>query len=97
MRVPLLFSFWFTVAAYVVHCIDESLLGQLRGKGAAALVAAVFLDEVFLVQLRIFRGHDRQRDSVRLSGRRVDDPTAGLGDRTRMQRSLACWLVDSLP
>jgi hypothetical protein len=27
MRVPLLFSFWFTVAAYVVHCIDESLLG----------------------------------------------------------------------
>jgi hypothetical protein len=61
----------------VVHCIDESLLGQLRGKGAAALVAAVFLDEVFLVQLRIFRGHDRQRDSVRLSGRRVDDPGTG--------------------
>ena len=27
MHVPLLFSFWFTVAAYVVHCIDESLLG----------------------------------------------------------------------
>jgi len=28
MHVPLLFSFWFTVAAYVVHCIDESLLGS---------------------------------------------------------------------
>jgi hypothetical protein len=27
MRLPLLFSFWFTVAAYVVHVIDESLLG----------------------------------------------------------------------
>jgi hypothetical protein len=27
MNVPLLFSSWFTVAAYVVHCIDESLLG----------------------------------------------------------------------
>ena len=27
MRVPLLPPFWFTVAAYVVHCIDESLLG----------------------------------------------------------------------
>jgi len=27
MHVPLLLSFWFTVAAYVVHCIDESLLG----------------------------------------------------------------------
>jgi hypothetical protein len=27
MKVPLLFSFWFTVAAYVVHVIDESLLG----------------------------------------------------------------------
>jgi hypothetical protein len=27
MQVSLLFSFWFTVAAYVVHCIDESLLG----------------------------------------------------------------------
>jgi len=27
MRVPLLFSFWFMVAAYGVHCIDESLLG----------------------------------------------------------------------
>jgi len=27
MHIPLLVSFWFTVAAYVVHCIDESLLG----------------------------------------------------------------------
>lgn len=27
VHVPLVFSFWFTVAAYVVHCIDESLLG----------------------------------------------------------------------
>jgi hypothetical protein len=27
MQVPLLFSFWFTVAAYVIHVIDESLLG----------------------------------------------------------------------
>src|SRR5580692_8349529 len=25
--VPLIFSFWFMVAAYVVHVIDESLLG----------------------------------------------------------------------
>jgi hypothetical protein len=24
---PLVFSFWFTVAAYVVHVLDESLLG----------------------------------------------------------------------
>jgi hypothetical protein len=27
MSVPLLLSFWFTVAAYVIHVIDESLLG----------------------------------------------------------------------
>jgi Protein of unknown function with HXXEE motif len=27
MQLPLIFSFWFTVAAYVVHVIDESLLG----------------------------------------------------------------------
>ena len=27
MKVPLIFSFWFMVAAYVVHVIDESLLG----------------------------------------------------------------------
>lgn len=27
LHLPLLLSFWFTVAAYVVHCIDESLLG----------------------------------------------------------------------
>ena len=27
MQVPLLLSFWLTVAAYVVHVIDESLLG----------------------------------------------------------------------
>jgi hypothetical protein len=27
MYVPLIFSFWFMVAAYVVHVIDESLLG----------------------------------------------------------------------
>ena len=26
MHIPLIFSFWFTVAAYVVHVIDESLL-----------------------------------------------------------------------
>src|SRR5215472_10281751 len=69
---------------------------QLRGKGAAALVAGVFVDEVFLVQLRLFRGHDRQRGSVRLSRRRVDDFAAGLGDRTRLQRSMACRLVHSL-
>ena len=27
MNVPLIFSFWFMVAAYVIHVIDESLLG----------------------------------------------------------------------
>ena len=27
MTVPLIFSFWFMVAAYVIHIIDESLLG----------------------------------------------------------------------
>lgn len=27
MSVPLIFSFWFMVAAYVVHVMDESLLG----------------------------------------------------------------------
>jgi Protein of unknown function with HXXEE motif len=27
MHLPLIFSFWFTVAAYVVHVLDESLLG----------------------------------------------------------------------
>jgi hypothetical protein len=27
MQMPLLFSFWFTVTAYVVHVLDESLLG----------------------------------------------------------------------
>lgn len=27
MSLPLIFSFWFTVAAYVVHVLDESLLG----------------------------------------------------------------------
>ena len=27
MHLPLIFSFWFMVAAYVVHVIDESLLG----------------------------------------------------------------------
>src|SRR6516225_6030581 len=27
MKAPLLFSFWFTVAVYVIHCVDESLLG----------------------------------------------------------------------
>ena len=27
MDIPLIFSFWFMVAAYVIHMIDESLLG----------------------------------------------------------------------
>jgi hypothetical protein len=27
MDVPLIFSFWFMVAAYVIHVLDESLLG----------------------------------------------------------------------
>lgn len=27
MEVPLIFSFWFMVAAYVIHVLDESLLG----------------------------------------------------------------------
>jgi Protein of unknown function with HXXEE motif len=27
MQLPLLLSFWFTVAAYVIHVLDESLLG----------------------------------------------------------------------
>ena len=27
MQLPLLLSFWFTVAAYVIHLLDESLLG----------------------------------------------------------------------
>ena len=28
MDVPLIFSFWFMVAAYLVHVLDESLLGE---------------------------------------------------------------------
>ena len=28
MNVPLIWSFWFMVSAYVVHVIDESLLGE---------------------------------------------------------------------
>jgi len=27
MTLPLIFSFWFMVAAYVIHVLDESLLG----------------------------------------------------------------------
>ena len=27
MQIPLIFSFWFMVAAYVIHVLDESLLG----------------------------------------------------------------------
>jgi len=27
MKIPLIFSFWFMVAAYVIHVLDESLLG----------------------------------------------------------------------
>lgn len=27
MNIPLILSFWFMVAAYVIHVIDESLLG----------------------------------------------------------------------
>jgi hypothetical protein len=27
MHIPLIFSFWFMVAAYVIHVLDESLLG----------------------------------------------------------------------
>ena len=27
MNIPLIFSFWFMIAAYVIHVIDESLLG----------------------------------------------------------------------
>ena len=27
MKIPLIFSFWFMVVAYVIHVIDESLLG----------------------------------------------------------------------
>jgi hypothetical protein len=30
--VPLIFRFWFMVAAYVIHVIDESLLGGSFGK-----------------------------------------------------------------
>jgi len=29
MEVPLIFSFWFMVAAYVIHVLDESLLACL--------------------------------------------------------------------
>ncbi len=28
MTLPLIFSFWFMVAAYVIHVLDESLLGE---------------------------------------------------------------------
>jgi hypothetical protein len=33
MHIPLLLLLWFTVAAYVVHCIDESPLGSFVEKG----------------------------------------------------------------
>jgi hypothetical protein len=47
---PLIFSFWFMVAAYVVHVMDESLLGgQLCRKGAPTLVAPVLMDKILLV------------------------------------------------
>ena len=44
MHIPLAFSFWFTVAAYVVHVIDESL-----PESAATLVAGILLEKILLV------------------------------------------------
>jgi hypothetical protein len=62
MDIPLIFSFWFMVAAYVIHVIDESLLGkQFRRESPATLVGGILMEKVLLVQHRVFRHHDRQR------------------------------------
>jgi len=50
MEVPLILSFWFMVAAYVIHMLDESLLGgSFCREGSATLVAGILLDKVLLV------------------------------------------------
>ena len=49
MEVPLIFSFWFMVAAYVIHVLDEFCWGQLCREGSATLVAGILLDKVLLV------------------------------------------------
>lgn len=78
MHVPLLLSFWFAVAVYVIHCIDES-------KSAPALVAGIFLDKVLLVPCCIFCGHDRQRHpaaphhEIQIHCRRVRSPRPAAG------------------
>jgi len=62
MSIPLVFSFWFMVAAYVIHVIDESLLGgSFCREGPRTLVAPVFLDKVLLVQQWLLWGYDCQR------------------------------------
>ena len=49
--IPLVCSFWFMLTAYIVHIMDESLLGgNFCREGPPALVARVFLAQVFLVQ-----------------------------------------------
>jgi hypothetical protein len=50
MNVPLVFSFWFMVAAYVIHVIDESLAGwQFCRESPTTLVAGILLEKVLLV------------------------------------------------
>jgi hypothetical protein len=98
MHVPLLLSFWFTVAAYVVHCIDESPLGgsfveKVRQHWLPGYSWAKFFwcnAAYFAVMIASVALYD-----VRGGGSMI--LPAGLGDRRRLQWDLSRRVGDSLP
>jgi hypothetical protein len=97
MEVPLIFSFWFMVAAYVVLVLDESLLGgSFVAKVREHWVAGIFLDQILLVQCWLLHTHDRKRGGLGSTGRIMTHLSTRVVDRTVFERTLAPLVGHSL-
>jgi hypothetical protein len=61
MSIPLIFSFWFMIIAYVIHVIDESLLEGSFGEKIRSMGGRNNSWQNSSGSTRDFRHHDRQR------------------------------------
>lgn len=78
--IPLVCSFWFMLTAYIVHIMDESLLGgNFCREGPPALVARVFLAQVFLVQHWLPAHYERKHRPLGSPRSTATFPSPGLG------------------
>src|ERR1700691_3815756 len=97
-RIPLVISFWFMIATYVIHILDESLLGgSFVEKIRQHWWPEYSWQKFFWFNAGVLVHYVHERRALRPPRSSIAIPAHGLGCGTLRQRTVACLVGGSLP